>query len=116
MSKVLRILIGYRNRVTRKIGRIFFRARLKNKTFSVIANNCWGAEVYKEAGLPYLTPFVGLYIFAPCYIRLLSDLKVYMGQELQFIPVSRYAFANAQRATMTAKYPIGVLGQGAAAI
>lgn len=113
MPILLHILISYKNWVTRRIGRIFFRARLKNKTFSVIANNCWGAEVYQEAGLPYLTPFVGLYIFAPCYVRLLGHLKEYMGKELHFATVSRYASANTQREAMAVKYPIGLLGEGA---
>ncbi len=84
--------------------------RLRNHDFSVVSNDCWGAEIYRHLGLPYRTPFVGLFLFAPCYIRLLEDLEGALRAPLTFVDASRYQCANEDRATRAAgPYPIGVL-------
>ena len=80
------------------------QARLANHDFAIVANNCWGAEVYKDLGLAYTTPFVGLFLFPPCYVRLLGDFRRYMATPLTFLSASRYESAR------DAKYPIGLLG------
>ncbi len=84
------------------------KERVHNTHFSVISNNCWGAEIYRELDLPYATPFVGLFLFSPCYIRMLKNLKGYLSQSLSFVETSLYEEANRERETMT--YPIGLLG------
>ncbi len=97
----------YKNNVYQEIS----RSRLKNKNFTIISNNCWGGEVYRDMGLPYQTPFVGLFLFAPCYIRLLNNLEGYLEGELTFAKTSRYEFANQQRKEgIWEFYPIGLLG------
>jgi len=53
------------------------RSQLKNRNFTIVSNNCWGGEVYRGFGLPYQTPFVGLFLFPACYIKLLKNLKNY---------------------------------------
>lgn len=80
------------------------RARLKNNNFSIISNNCWGGRVYQDLGLPYATPFVGLFLFAPDYIKLLRGLKYYLCLELNFDNYSKYIDCN------NIGYPIGFLG------
>lgn len=85
--------------------------KLKDTDFTIISNNCWGAELYKELNLVYNTPFVGLYIFAPCCIKMLKNLKLYLSQGLAFIETSRYQEANAER--LKKSYPIGLLGNDA---
>ncbi|KHD44216.1 DUF1919 domain-containing protein [Streptococcus hongkongensis] len=77
------------------------RQNLKNRTFSIISDNCWGARVYQELGLPYNTPFVDLFIFSNDYIKLVSRLRYYMNSELRFISESKY---NGKQ-----NYPIGIL-------
>jgi len=78
------------------------RARLKNTNFVLISRNCWGGQAYQWLGLPYNSPFVGLFLFGPCYMKLLRDFDRYMNMELAFIPKSKYpdAYNN---------HPIGVL-------
>lgn len=68
------------------------RRRLKNKEFSIICDNCWAGKVYQELGLPYQTPFVGLFIFSPDYLKLVTNPKYYLkgNYELQFITESKY--------------------------
>lgn len=58
---------------------------LKNKTFTIISDTCWGGFIYQYFNLPYNSPFIGLYIFSPDYIDLLSNFKKYMNDELTFM-------------------------------
>lgn len=79
------------------------QARLRNKDFVIISRNCWGGQVYQWLGLPYNTPFVGLYLFGPCYLKLLQDFDRYMSEELTFVKRSRYYEGPRP-------YPVGQLG------
>ena len=63
---------------------------LKNKNFVIIANNCWGGEIYHWFKRPYNTPFIGLYLHGPCFVKLLSDFHHYMSKELIFVNSSSY--------------------------
>ncbi|MEJ1223443.1 DUF1919 domain-containing protein [Sediminicola sp. 1XM1-17] len=77
-------------------------ARLKNKNFVIVSRNCWGGQVYQWLKLPYNTPFVGLFIYTPCYIKILKDFDHYMNLELGFVEKSKYS-------EYPTNYPIGVL-------
>jgi uncharacterized protein (DUF1919 family) len=77
--------------------------RLKNKNFSIVSNNCWGGGVYQALKLPYRSPFVGLFINAPCYLKLLRDFNFYMSCGLEFTETSKYGQYNGK------KYPVGIL-------
>lgn len=81
---------------------------LKNKSFSIISNNCWGGRVYQRYGLRYTSPTVGLFFFADEYIKFCSNLKYYLSLELTFIPKteSRYYEYYSEKDKY---YPIGVL-------
>lgn len=76
------------------------RTRLSNKKFTIISDNCWGGQIYQELNVPYSTPFVGLFVFSPDYVKLLENLEYYLNLELQFIQNSKYG---------EFKYPVGVL-------
>ena len=82
------------------------------KTFTLIANNCWGAEVYKELGLPYSTPVVGLFIPPESYLKLLSNLPFYLKQPLTFIDKSIFEIYNLYREANKSNYPIAELTNG----
>jgi len=83
------------------------RKELKNFDFTIIASNCWGGGIYEQLGLPYTTPTVGLFFFAPCYIKFISALPENLVAELRFIDHSKYEVANQLR--LENKYPIGFL-------
>jgi uncharacterized protein (DUF1919 family) len=83
--------------------------RVKDKQFTIISNNCWGAPIYTELGLPYMTPFVGLYVNAPCYLKLLKNLKPYLESPLVFTETSRYEVYNEKKKAGEWSYPIGLL-------
>ncbi len=84
-------------------------ARVRDETFTVISNDCWGSGVYDHTRLMYRTPFIGTRIFAPCYIEMLRDLKAYLQSPLEFVTVSRYGFMNDQRQPSLGFYPIALL-------
>ena len=75
---------------------------LKDKNFVIISDNCWGGTLYEWYKREYNSPFVGLFIYAPCYIKLLSNLDHYLKQDLIFTEKSKYPkWANA--------YPLALL-------
>ncbi len=76
---------------------------LKNKKFVIISNDCWGGSVYQWYKRPYNTPFIGLFIYAPCYIKLISDFEAYMKKPLVFIEASQYP-------DLPKTYPVALLG------
>jgi uncharacterized protein (DUF1919 family) len=81
------------------------------KDFTIISANCWGGSVYEDLKLPYLSPTIGLYFYAPCFIELLKDLKTTINLPLTFVESSKYEDANVFR-NENFKYPIGRLGTG----
>lgn len=80
---------------------------IKNKDVSIISNNCWGGIVSQYFNIKYNSPFVGLFVFAPDYIRLLKKLRV-INDEIRFIPREQSKYYN--RLSLTTHYPIGVIG------
>ena len=93
-----------------QIATYILRKRVKNADFTIVANNCWGGRIYQELGLRYNTPFVGLFLYAPCYMKLLGNLKYYLCSEITFVNESKYGIANEAREQTGKHYPIGVLG------
>ncbi len=90
--------IQYLSKIVRVIDRIIY----KKKEFVIISNNCWGAEIYQRLGVHYNTPFVGLFIFGPDYIKLLENFDHYLNFELTFTRESKWI-------DYSVKYPIGLL-------
>ncbi len=86
------------------------RALAGDTHFSVISNNCWGAHVYQALGVPYATPFVGLFIPPADYLELAQHLDALAGAELSFVRESRSASVNEWRERERLNYPIGLLG------
>ncbi|MDD3922220.1 MAG: DUF1919 domain-containing protein [Endomicrobiaceae bacterium] len=83
----------------------YYRYSLTNKNFTIISNNCWGGFIYQKYNLPYKTPFLGLFIPAPCYIKLLENFDKIMDTSIDFISEGKYPCSNGK------KYPIGILGE-----
>tara|TARA_R110001583_G_scaffold62216_2_gene183241 strand:+ start:1734 stop:2381 length:648 start_codon:yes stop_codon:yes gene_type:complete len=76
---------------------------LNGKEFVIIANNCWGGEVYQWYKKPYNSPFIGLFLYSNCFIKVVSDFDNYMSKQLIFIKKSKY-LKDEQT------YPIGLIG------
>ena len=93
-----------------KIAKYLNRIGLRNRQFTIISNNCWGGYVYQEFGIRYNTPFIGLFIFSPDYIKLLQNFKYYLSEKLVFIKIDESKYYNEINEMGIKKiYPIAVL-------
>ena len=72
------------------------REVLKNKSFTLISNNCNGCFILHDLGVKFNTPTVNLYFGMEDFIKFLERLDYYLALELE-------------EAEWT-KYPIGKLG------
>jgi uncharacterized protein (DUF1919 family) len=93
----------------RRSGLALAKALLSGHQFTVISNNCWGAHIYRALGMPYLTPFVGLFVPPPFYLELLRDFERLIAGDLSFTRGSALDSVNEFRTKRGLDYPIGVL-------
>lgn len=61
------------------------RLKLKNKNISIISSNCIGGVIYSEIGTRFLSPTINLYIMPSDFVKFVSNLKLYLESELEFI-------------------------------
>jgi uncharacterized protein (DUF1919 family) len=83
------------------------RKENKNIDFSIISNNCWGGSISEDLQLPYNSPTVGLFFFAPCYLKFILDLEEKVHDNIEFIKESKYEKGNYLQSLKP--YPIGLL-------
>jgi len=79
--------------VRRKLRKYFLSKdikRLVNKDFVIISNNCFGGQAYQWLDLPYNTPFVGMFMYGPSYLKMLQNFTYYVKQDLVFIEEPLY--------------------------
>jgi len=87
------------------------RNRLKNESFSIISNNCWGGFVYQSYGIKYSSPTIGLYFMADDYIKFLSNIHFYLSLDLKFIEPTKSKYYQEKKSEKRfGNYPIGLLG------
>lgn len=79
----------------------YLRRFNKNVNPTIVSNNCWGGGIYEDLNIPYMSPTVGLFFYAPCYIKFVSNLKYYLNKELYFTKDSKY--------NVVCDYPIGII-------
>ena len=82
---------------------------ITNMDFSIISQNCWGGSIYEDLNIPYATPTVGLFFYAPCFNMFVNELSRCIDLPLCFTQKSKYEEANNYRGSNYA-YPIGVIG------
>lgn len=71
--------------IKRRLKRVlanFYRISLKNQTFTILSNNCFGGVIYDKFALSYLTPTIGCWIPPTDYIRFLGNLPHYLAQDV----------------------------------
>mgnify|MGYP003885258989 CR=1 FL=1 len=91
---MFRKLYVFVSRKFRSLFKDYFRNKdieiVKDHEFVIISNNCWGGSAYQWYRRPYNTPFVGLFIYGSCYLKLLNNFEYYMAQKLSFTTKSKY--------------------------
>lgn len=106
MNEFLRL--KYLTKVYRKLYFIAKVQKLRGKEFCVIASNCAGVLPYRFLRRHYNTPTVGLFFFAPDFIRFVKNLHYYLQLDLTFISDSKYEKVEKIQ-QLHGKYPIGLL-------
>lgn len=91
-------------KLTRRIRCWWYRMNLKNKTVTILSNNCWGTFMYKYCNLEFNSPFIGLFVFAPDYIKLLEEPSL-IYSDLCFIERSQSKYLEFLD---DKEYPIGL--------
>ena len=69
----------------RKFYFAFSRQRLKNKSFTLISNNCLAGCVLHDFSMRFDTPTINLFIPFPDYIKFLTDLKCYVNKTQKYL-------------------------------
>lgn len=86
------------------------KLKLKKNPVSIVSNDCWGGQFYRHLQLEYTTPFVGIFFFAPCYIKLIYSLEENIKSDnIVKITNSKYKDSNIFRENKNWYYPIGLL-------
>lgn len=77
-----------------KIRAVFLRIGLKNRSFTIISNNCWGGIVSRDRNLPYNSPTAGLFFFSNDYIKFLGNMKHYFEIDMKQISIFESKYSN----------------------
>lgn len=82
--------MDYNNRYIRRwndlIRKVFVtplqRKRLKNKNFTLLANNCNAGFIYHDLGMQFTSPTINLFFYKDHYFTFLEHLNDYLEDEL----------------------------------
>lgn len=99
---------GILSKFNRSLLTRYFKMQTHDNKFCIISNDCWGAEIYKLLNREFNTPFIGLMLMGPCYIKLLSDPFYFMNLPLNFRQKSKYP--EMQEINAGIDFPMAVLG------
>ena len=85
-------------------------ASIKSDNFTIISSNCIAGMVYQGLNLKYLTPTVGCFFYAPCFLKFVYNLRTYIDMPMEAITETQYLIAEDRRNANNNFYPIGRLG------
>jgi uncharacterized protein (DUF1919 family) len=77
------------NDITHETRRLIRKMKLKNSDFTIVSSNCVGGTIYKDLGLVYKSPFVGLFITPIHFVHLCENFEHFMKLELEEVVDSR---------------------------
>lgn len=77
-----------------KMGSKKRKNKIKNQNVTIIANNCFAGITYEYLSLPFNSPTIGLYFFAPEYIKFIKKLKFYTSLELRPLDFSKSKYCK----------------------
>lgn len=86
-----------------------WRRRLRNKSVSIVSNDCWGGFMYRYLRLPFNSPFIGLFVMPADYVRILADPSI-LSSPLEFIPKAYSRWLD--KIPHPQDYPVGLLPSG----
>ena len=68
------------------------KRKLKNYNPTIISSNCNGGIIYHDLNLPFNSPTINLSMDTDDFIKLVSNMKYYLGQEIVEIEDKNYQF------------------------
>ena len=89
---------------------ILFLKKIRKKIKITISNNCFAGLTYEYLDLPFSSPTVGLYFFAPEYIKFIKDLKYYVSLPLIELPAHDSKYYNELLRLGQDKKVLGMVG------
>lgn len=78
VSKVVRRV---RREIVHGVASHRWRMDLRNRSFTIISQNCVGGCIYSDLGLEFLSPTVNLLIEGKDFVKLIDDLPHYLSAE-----------------------------------
>lgn len=87
-------LIGRAKTLRNRIGARLNQRGLQHRDFSILSNDCWAWELYKDWRVPCRTPFRGLGMPPEAFLRFLGDIERYVKEPLRFISHSKHVSVN----------------------
>lgn len=78
-NRFYRIKLRIAEKYFRKQKLFKYRAKLKNKDFSIISSDCVGGLVYHDLGMKFLSPTINLAIPAHDFIKFCENLDYYIS-------------------------------------
>jgi uncharacterized protein (DUF1919 family) len=79
---------------------ILISIRLLPKSFTVISDDCWGSQIYRQLKIPYRTPTVGLWVEPETYLDFIVNFQEKDASRVTFInsdkkyPVAKTSYAT----------------------
>lgn len=58
--------------------------KVRESNISIISDNCWGGFTYHALGMPFLSPFINMFVEKGDFGKLVKNLPEYMAQPLEF--------------------------------
>ena len=68
------------------------KRKLRNYNPTIISSNCNGGIIYHDLNLPFNSPTINLSMDTDDFIKLVSNMKCYLGQEIVEIEDKNYQF------------------------
>ncbi|WP_421197291.1 DUF1919 domain-containing protein [Aeromonas enteropelogenes] len=78
------------------------KKQLSNFDFTIISDNCLAGSIYKDLGLKFNTPTIGMFFCGNDFVRFASDLDYYLSCDFIEAKVSRWVGETA--------YPLALIG------
>ena len=95
---ILTRIVRFPIKLLRYIFRLYNRARLRNKNFTLIAKDCTGGLLLNTLSQKFDTPTINACFHAGDFVKFCRNMKFYVSQELREITLPNITF------------PVGTLG------
>lgn len=60
---------------------------IKSNCPTIFANNCWGGLLYHQLRLPFISPFINMFLHDEDYLLFLENPKKYIGSQIELFSV-----------------------------